>query len=674
MTASRLVPALLLTLLLLPAGTAPVRAADQPEAVHHELRVRLDPAGRELQAEDVLTLPGSGPVTLQLDRRFAVEALTLDGGAAGVAPRGPGAWTLTLDAAGRHEVRVRYRGRLDPLAQADHRGVLGRLPPMADPKGSYLPAGAGWHPEVPGRLMTYRVTLDLPAGQRGVVPGRLIEEREEPGRAMAVFASEQPAEDLALLAGPYTIRERSFHLPSGAPIRLRTYFHPEVADLADSYLASVEGYLVRYSRAIGDYPFGGFSVVSSPLPTGFGMPTLTYLGADVIRLPFIRTTSLGHEVLHNWWGNGVYVDWASGNWCEGLTTFLADYAYAEDEGPEAARAMRLAWLRDFAAVPPDEDVPLARFTARTHGTSQVVGYHKAAFLFLMLRDRIGPAAFEEGLRRFWREQRGQAAGWADLQRAFEAAAGRDLTAAFAPWLARPGAPRIRVAQARAERAGAGYRVRVVLEQDAPAYPLLVPLEIATDAGEERRRVELTAGRAEFALDIGPQPAGLALDPDVRLFRRLLAGEAPAILRQVMLAPGVVTVSATPDAAVQSATVRLAARLLDHPARAVPPDAPLPEAPLLVVGLRSQVDALLARGGLPPRPPDLPRAGSAQVWAAITPAGHPMLVVSAERPEALQALLRPLPHYGRQSWLVFEGATVAQRGIWPARPPRIPLAP
>jgi hypothetical protein len=32
------------------------------------------------------------------------------------------------------------------------------------------------------------------------------------------------------------------------------------------------------------------------------MCSLTYLGRDILKLPFIKTTSLGHEVLHNWWG------------------------------------------------------------------------------------------------------------------------------------------------------------------------------------------------------------------------------------------------------------------------------------------------------------------------------------------------------------------------------------
>jgi hypothetical protein len=100
------------------------------------------------------------------------------------------------------------------------------------------------------------------------------------------------------------------------------------------------------------------------------MPTLTYLGIDVLRLPFIRSTSLGHEVLHNWWGNGVYPDYARGNWSEGLTTFMADYAYREREGGEAATAARLAWLRDYASMPPGDDAgtpprsPRARMARR----------------------------------------------------------------------------------------------------------------------------------------------------------------------------------------------------------------------------------------------------------------------------------------------------------------------
>ena len=151
----------------------------------------------------------------------------------------------------------------------------------------------------------------------------------------------QPAEAIELIAGPYQVEERILHREGADPLRVRTYLHAEIADLAKEYLSAIGGYVDLYSRWIGPYPFTEFSVVSSPLPTGFGMPTLTYLGVDVLRLPFIRQTSLGHEILHNWWGNGVYVDFRRGNWSEGLTAFMADYAYREREGqtPGARRGL-----------------------------------------------------------------------------------------------------------------------------------------------------------------------------------------------------------------------------------------------------------------------------------------------------------------------------------------------
>jgi hypothetical protein len=45
----------------------------------------------------------------------------------------------------------------------------------------------------------------------------------------------------------------------------------------------------------------------------------------------------------------------------------------------------------------------------------------------------------------------------------------------------------------------------------------------------------------------------------------------------------------------------------------------------------------------------------------------MGIVSVRDAAALAALERPLPHYGRQSWLVLEAGRVIERGTWPAKP-------
>ena len=52
---------------------------------------------------------------------------------------------------------------------------------------------------------------------------------------------------------------------------------------------------------------------------------------------------------------------------------------------------------------------------------------------------------------------------------------------------------------------------------------------------------------------------------------------------------------------------------------------------------------------------------------------PVAVVSVRDAAALLALQRPLPHYGAQSFLVFEGAHAVTRGVWPAPGRLIPVA-
>ncbi len=658
---------LLLSLALLGAADGADRAAALP---HLRLDVHLDPDTRLLAAQAVLSVR-NGAAEFSLDRRFAVERILLNGTAVAVEPAAAegrrNRWRIPIGRASRPaEILIAYRGVLDPLREADTREVLQALPPMTGPRGSFLPSRTGWYPEPPG-LFSYTLRLDLPATQRGLVPGRLTAESQPKGRYRAEFAFARPAEGIDLIAGPYQVQERLLPRPGGSPIRLRTYFHPEIADLAPDYLASIDRYLALYGAWIGAYPFTEFSIASSPLPTGFGMPTMTYLGVDVLRLPFIRATSLGHEILHNWWGNGVYVDYTTGNWAEALTTFMADYTYTEQEGPAAARDLRLAWLRDLAAVPADHDFPLRRFTARTHGTSQVVGYHKGAFLFLMLRDRIGREAFDAALRAFWQRYRFREAGWTDLRHAFERASGKDLREFYTEWLDRRGAPQLAIEAATAERTPTGHRARLTLGQTGEAYTLRVPVVVRTAAGPVEQVVELRGKREEFVLALPGTPESAALDPDFRLVRRLAPGEAPPILRQAILDPKTVTVLLGEDAGFREAASRLAEKVLDFVPRMGEASALQDPAPVLLIGRAADVDAFLARHGLPGRPETLGTRGTAQVWAAYRQSGALLLVVSAQDRDALLALQRPLPHYGRQSYLIFEGATASERGIWPASP-------
>lgn len=559
------------------------------------------------------------------------------------------------------KLRIEYGGVLPPLdRQIDFRGVLQALPPMASPEGSFLPALSGWYPQPSGDF-SYRVRIRVSGAQKAVVPGKLLEEKTANGFYEALFEYAAPAEGIDLMAGPYETSERFVELRGDKRIRIRTYFYPQLAPLAPAYLQDSARYVERYSAAIGAYPFSEFSVVASPLPSGFGMPTLTYIGAQVLGLPFIRGTSLGHEVLHNWWGNGVRVDHARGNWSEGLTTFMADYAFKEDESAQAARDMRLGWLRDLAAAPPGSQRPLAAFRAREHGADAVAGYGKSAMLFFMLRDAIGEAAFQGGLRRFWQQQRFKVASWDDLRAAFEQASGRDLRGFFAQWLERPGAAALRIVSARRDGA-----LKLQIAQSEPAYALHIPVEIRFDDRAETRWLGIKAKNEALSVDVAPHARSVRLDPDLRIYRRLEPDELPPILRQWIIA-------AAADVMVVSehlpAAKALAERFFESPFRVTDN---VGAAPLLIIGLHDDVDAALSRLRLPPRPKEVAGKGTAQVWT-VRAAATPVAVVSAKDAASLAALERPLPHYGAQSWLVFEGARAAARGAWPPSPRAVPVS-
>ena len=133
-----------------------------------------------------------------------------------------------------------------------------------------------------------------------------------------------------------------------ADIDARVYLRSPDAALAERYLEATAHYVQLYTQLLGPYPYGKFALVENFWETGYGMPSLALLGPRVIRFPFILHSSFPHEILHNWWGNSVYLDPAGGNWSEGLTAYLADHLVQEQRGRGADhRRTALAKIREL---------------------------------------------------------------------------------------------------------------------------------------------------------------------------------------------------------------------------------------------------------------------------------------------------------------------------------------
>lgn len=671
-------------LLLIVFLSLPLQAA-QP--IHYSMIVTIDPSSRMLNGKSQITLPAASQFELALSRRFTVTSLQVNGMQVTKQPSeqsGVQWWRITTESAEKNDtpqITLHWQGALAELDQnLDHEQTLGRPVPVSGAAGTFLPNSSAWYPAILGELGSYQVTLSLPFGQRGLVAGRLVAESESKSDGyQASFIFEHPADGIDLMAGPYQIQQDTLQSAvSAKKIQLRTYFHPEIDELAKDYLDSVKQYIAFYEQWIGEYPFTEFSVVSSPTPTGFGMPTLTYLGVNVLKLPFIRATSLGHEVLHNWWGNGVYADYSRGNWSEGLTTFMADYTYKVQQGDEAAREMRLDWLRDFTALAPGQDQPLLTFTSRTHGASKIVGYNKAAMFFVMLRDWLGEDIFDEAIRTLWKEQRFRITSWQDSQRIFGQVAKRPLDTFFKQWLTWKGAPQIRITEATSLAMQDGqFKLTVALTQTEPAYQLRVPLLVRDQSGhEEKRFADLQSTQQSFEWMLDSPPVEVALDPDFQLFRLLATEEATPVLREGMVNQSARTLLLSPP---DSESYRIAFDLVRSLQRREPLLANKPshvdQTPLVVAGLTQQVNDWLKQQHLPAMPQTIQdEKATAYAWAMRAPNGAVMLLISARDKDALLALRRSLPHYGRQSYLAYDGATVIRKGVWPAQSPVTKVTP
>ena len=622
----------------------------------HGIEARLEPQTGSLEIVDVIALSASTAVNFRLASWLAIDRVLVDGQPVR-ATAAAGGWRVALPEGNDHELELHLRGMVPPLRPDQRPGASARAGSGA--AGSYLPGHAAWIPDFGDDRMAYRLGVEVPAPYRAVATGDLEEETLGAATNRAVFAARYPVEPPSLFAGPYMVRERR-----QGSLAVRTYFHSELAELSDVYLADSLRYLAHYRERIGPYPFQGFHVISSPLPVGLGFPGLTYIGRRVLPLPFMRTRSLAHEVVHNWWGNGVAVDYASGNWAEGLTTYMADHDLAGATNPAKAREMRLGWLRNYAALPKSRDFAAAEFKTKRHDAAQVIGYDKVAFVFHMLKGEIGEAAFAEALRLFWRHNRFRVAGWGALREAFEEVSGRDLAWFFAQWLERPGAPRLRLGDVEPRTEAGAYEVRLTLSQEKPAYRLTVPLTIETGRGLVRKEVVVRGPAATFSLRLQAPPLAVHVDPQHDLFRRLLPGEAPPILRDVTLAPDAVTFIAARDDGTRRIALRLAERLLDAPPRLGSGEpSTLGTAPRLVIGTTPEVEAFLARVGMAGVPDLVTGRGTARVWTARRGGGAPSLVVAADDGDALKALVRPLPHYGGKSYLVFNGGRAIDHGVW-----------
>jgi hypothetical protein len=679
-------------------GSGALAQPPQSPVVHHDLVVTLDPASHHLKVRDRIRIPGAFvtvPFTISLNAGLTVHevssGLTLLARLRVQGPE-PGVDRDAPDPASRVPVNVyRVEGAMpgqELSVEVTYEGVInyqvrqsggeyarafGQSAGLIESRGVYLAGSTHWVPSVGDALMTYTLAVELPAGWKSVSQGERTSSEPSPTGASERWSVATPTEEVHLIAAPFTEYSRD----AGA-VRAMAFLRQPDQALADRYLDATAQYLEMYRRLLGPYPYSKFALVENFWETGYGMPSFTLLGEQVIRFPFILHSSYPHELLHNWWGNGVFVDFAGGNWCEGLTAYLADHLIAEQRG-QGADHRRAILQRVTDYVTPENDFPAARFRNRHNAVTEAIGYGKTAMVWNMLREKIGDEQFIEALQEFYRDNRFRVASYDDIRKSFEAVSGLDLRPFFDQWIREIGTPELRLEKA----AGHGERVDITLSQVQARrlFTLDVPVIIETDKGVETRTVAMPSDRAhvDVSFDLDGRAQRVEVDPEFQVYRRLSPFEIPPSLSKAFGAKKVLIVMSAQSAPVHVGLAKAWSRngvetVMDSQLDVLPADravwvlgagnkfTPVVAEALKTYGASLDASGLRTANGM--------HEGAGRSLVAV--ARHPLnpdsvvIHVAASSEAAASALAHKLPHYGKYSWLVFAGdeATNEATGEWP----------
>jgi hypothetical protein len=435
---------------------------------------------------------------------------------------------------GRIMIPVRYRGRIEHQIEtgaAEYARGFSSTDGIISPDGIYLAGSSGW---IPGfersKLFTFRLTAELDAEWSLVTQGTRIFNTISGHRRKVQYDSPDPVDEVYFVAGKWT--EYSGY---SGNILIQAFLRTPDEDLANRYIGVTSHYLAIFEEMIGEYPYTKFALVENFWETGYGMPSFTLLGEKVIRFPWILHSSYPHELLHNYWGNSVYVDYSQGNWCEGITAYMADHLIKEQQGlADDYRRTTLQKFTDY--VNPGNDFPPSEFISRNNPAEEAIGYGKVLMFNNMLRDEFGDEAFRAAYADFYEKNRFRYASWDDIRISFEYITGKGLKPMFDEWILRKGAPSLQLSDVLVTAAEGSYKLEYTIKQiqEEEFFALNIPVAIYLENIPDvyTTRVRMDTRRMTFSHHLNNRPLKISVDPQFNLMRRLHYSEVPSSLSQL----------------------------------------------------------------------------------------------------------------------------------------------
>ena len=512
-----------------------------------DLRVELHPENGTVRGSSKLlvevTEPGEDSLLLLLNRGLAVKSIRDDSGHALRFRREADTISVPqqrpLRSGERRTLAIEFAGTFFNESREQ-----GYSQVSIAPGGSFASWVTEWYPMLQGSgsKSPGRVTFDVPEGVTVASSGRLSETRAVKGRSVQIFTVDRPL-NFSFAAARYFHQERTV----GA-VRLGIDLLRGGEAKAELYLREAMRILEIEQSLYGPYPFDGYAVVEIPSDVTGGLGGSSEQGMNLFPVGVLPESGfplllLAHEMGHSWWGNlvgsggGPIVD-------EGLAQMSAVLCLLELQGEPAMRSFLKNGVPGYSqsaaqyfqrfAGPGQKDYPLG---ATAQGSDAAGAMHdiadtKGMFVYEMLRERIGHAAFVGGLRSVVERFAGKNASLGDLRTAWERTSGQDLSQFWSQWMDRTGAADLTLDwTARSE--GRGFVISGTISQQGPPYDVSAEVALAYPGRHDVKTVPVSGPSTPFSFTTEQKPRWVVLDPDYKILRW-----TPAFRNGRLLADGI----------------------------------------------------------------------------------------------------------------------------------------
>jgi len=589
-------------------------------------------------------------------------------------PAGDVVFTLKIKGKIHHEIKQ--------VGEEYSRG-FSQSPGIICEKGVYLGGSTYWVPWFNDKLVSFDLTTTLPEEWDVVSQGKRTRHEIKDGKRITTWNAPEPMEEVYLIAAKF----HEYILNVGK-VDVMAFLRTPDENLANKYLETTAQYLEMYRKLIGPYPFSKFALIENFWETGYGMASFTLLGEQIIRFPFILHSSYPHELLHNYWGNSVYVDFKTGNWCEGITVYMADHLIKEQRGQgHDYRRSTIQKYTDY--VTPKNDFPINKFLSRSDAATEAVGYGKSMMTFNMLREEVGDELFVKGFQKFYRDNKYKFASFDDIRVAFDDITGKDFKPFFKQWVDRTGAPELSLSKVKVKKSKDDYTLKFRLKQNQQedVFTLSVPVAVSFKDKVKIEKVVMDKKKQTFELSFEEKPLLIQIDPQFQLFRKLHYYEIPPAFSKIYGSEEILIILPAKAEKEQMDNYRKLAEKwakdktknieikLDNEVSSLPADKAI-----WVFGFENIYKNVITKGiedynaeindnTIRFAKSTLEIEKNSFVIAVRHPKNHNSVVawLTIEKPEAVDGLARKLLHYGKYSYLAFEGdePTNIAKGQWQA---------